>query len=98
MCTTAEMARMGQPSRDAIAETLSSIPPTAARTVLLARPHQGGLMPNPDRTSVPGLGSDEPSSGASARKPILATMPGPDPLWNRYVEDNLPPNGGTLSD
>lgn len=31
-------------------------------------------------------------------KPILATMPGPDPLWNRYVEDYLPPNGGTPSD
>lgn len=55
-------------------------------------------MTNRDRTSVPGLQSDEPSSGASARKPILATMPGPDPLWNRYVEDNLPPNGGTLRD
>lgn len=28
------------------------------------------------------------------RKPILATMPGPDPLWNTFVEDYLPATGG----
>ena len=33
-----------------------------------------------------------------SRKPILATMPGPDPLWNTYVEDYLPPNAGTPRD
>lgn len=32
------------------------------------------------------------------RKPILATMPGPDPLWNQYVEDYLPKHAGTLRD
>jgi hypothetical protein len=32
------------------------------------------------------------------RKPILATMPGPDPAWNRHVYDYLPPDGGTLAD
>jgi hypothetical protein len=32
------------------------------------------------------------------KKPILATMPGPDPLWKKYVEDYLPANGGTISD
>ena len=32
------------------------------------------------------------------KKPILATMPGPDPLWNTYVEDYLPANGGTIND
>lgn len=25
-------------------------------------------------------------------------MPGPDPLWNTFVEDYLPPNGGTIRD
>lgn len=35
---------------------------------------------------------------ALGRKPVLATMPGPDPLWNTYVEDYLPENGGTLRD
>lgn len=34
----------------------------------------------------------------SMRKPILATMPGPDPLWNRYVEDWRPEKIGTLKD
>lgn len=57
-------------------------------------------MQDRDRTSMPGSRSDEPSSSAASavRKPILATMPGPDPLWNRYVDDDLPPNGGTLAD
>lgn len=32
------------------------------------------------------------------RKPALATMPSEDPLWNRYVEDYLPPNAGTFKD
>ena len=32
------------------------------------------------------------------RKPILATMPGPDPLWNVYVEDYLPENAGSIQD
>jgi hypothetical protein len=32
------------------------------------------------------------------RKPVLATMPGPDPLWNTYVEDYLPARVGTFSD
>ena len=35
---------------------------------------------------------------APPRKPILATMPGPDPLWNQYVEDYLPEHAGTLRD
>jgi hypothetical protein len=35
---------------------------------------------------------------AQRRKPILATMPGPDPLWNTYVEDYLPENAGSLQD
>ena len=35
---------------------------------------------------------------APPRKPILATMPGPDPLWNQYVEDYLPPHAGTPKD
>ena len=35
---------------------------------------------------------------AQRRKPILATMPGPDPLWNTYVYDNLPKNAGTFKD
>ncbi|HQS91930.1 MAG: hypothetical protein B7Y03_06740 [Polaromonas sp. 24-62-144] len=32
------------------------------------------------------------------RRPILATMPGPDPLWNTYVHDHLPENAGTFKD
>ena len=32
------------------------------------------------------------------RKPILATMPGPDPLWNTYVHDHLPQNAGSFKD
>jgi glycosyltransferase involved in cell wall biosynthesis len=32
------------------------------------------------------------------RKPILATMPGPDPLWNAHVYDHLPDNAGSLKD
>jgi hypothetical protein len=44
------------------------------------------------------LPSDAASGPVPARKPVLATMPGPDPLWNTYVEDYLPPNAGTLSD
>jgi glycosyltransferase involved in cell wall biosynthesis len=32
------------------------------------------------------------------RKPVLATIPGPDPLWNTYVEDSLPPDAGSLKD
>jgi Glycosyl transferases group 1 len=44
-----------------------------------------------------------PTSAAQAaeakrRKPILATMPGPDPLWNAYVYDHLPANAGTFKD
>jgi glycosyltransferase involved in cell wall biosynthesis len=35
---------------------------------------------------------------AKRRKPILATMPGPDPLWNTYVYDHLPDNGGSVKD
>lgn len=35
---------------------------------------------------------------AKRRKPILATMPGPDPLWNTYVHDHLPDNAGSLKD
>lgn len=37
-----------------------------------------------------------PSKGGTVvpRKPILATMPGPDPLWNQYVEDYRPERGG----
>jgi glycosyltransferase involved in cell wall biosynthesis len=38
------------------------------------------------------------SDPAHRRKPILATMPGPDPLWNTYVEDYLPENAGSLQD
>ena len=38
------------------------------------------------------------SASMAGRKPVLATMPGPDPLWNTYVEDYLPPNAGSLSD
>ena len=38
------------------------------------------------------------TSAAPPRKPILATMPGPDPLWNQYVEDYLPDHAGTLRD
>lgn len=40
------------------------------------------------------------SSGRAAtdRKPVLATMPSDDPLWNDFVEDYLPPDGGTLRD
>ena len=34
----------------------------------------------------------------AGRKPVLATMPGPDPLWNTYVEDYLPEDAGTLRD
>jgi hypothetical protein len=37
-------------------------------------------------------------SGGSGRKPVLATMPGPDPTWNDYVEDYLPRNAGSLHD
>jgi glycosyltransferase involved in cell wall biosynthesis len=32
------------------------------------------------------------------RKPVLATMPSPLDLWNRYVEDSVPPYAGTLRD
>lgn len=32
------------------------------------------------------------------RKPILATMPSPLALWNKYVEDFVPPYAGTLRD
>ena len=32
------------------------------------------------------------------RKPILATIPGPDPLWNMFVEDYLPHHAGGLRD
>ena len=35
---------------------------------------------------------------AQGRKPILATMPGPDPLWNTYVYDYLPENAGGFRD
>jgi glycosyltransferase involved in cell wall biosynthesis len=34
----------------------------------------------------------------SQRKPVLATMPSPFELWNRYVEDFVPPYAGTLRD
>jgi hypothetical protein len=40
----------------------------------------------------------EQTGRAAARKPVLATMPGPDPLWNTYVEDYLPPNAGSVRD
>ena len=32
------------------------------------------------------------------RRPVLATMPGPDPLWNTYVYDHLPANAGSFKD
>jgi hypothetical protein len=32
------------------------------------------------------------------RAPVLATMPGPDPLWNTYVYDYLPAHAGTFKD
>ncbi len=32
------------------------------------------------------------------RKPVLATIPGPDALWNTYVDDVLPEQVGTLDD
>lgn len=35
---------------------------------------------------------------ATDRKPVLATMPSDDPLWNTFVEDCLPPDGGSLRD
>jgi Glycosyl transferases group 1 len=51
-------------------------------------------MPN-----SPGLtGQSTPSKPTQRRKPILATMPGPDPLWNAYVEDYLPENAGSFHD
>lgn len=31
-------------------------------------------------------------------KPVLATIPGPDPLWNRYVEDYFPSDAGSFRD
>lgn len=31
-------------------------------------------------------------------KPIFATMPGPDPLWNTFVEDYLPTDAGSIRD
>ncbi len=34
----------------------------------------------------------------ASRKPALATMPTNDPVWNRYVDDYLPANGGTFKD
>lgn len=43
--------------------------------------------------------SEKVQSGqAPERKPVLATMPGPDPLWNTYVEDCLPKDAGSLRD
>lgn len=39
-----------------------------------------------------------PSETRDLRKPVLATIPGPDPLWNRYVEDYLPADAGSLRD
>jgi glycosyltransferase involved in cell wall biosynthesis len=39
-----------------------------------------------------------PTAEAQRRKPILATMPGPDPLWNTYVHDHLPDNAGSFKD
>ena len=41
---------------------------------------------------------DATGARGAERKPILATMPGPDPVWNRYVEDYLPPDAGSLRD
>jgi glycosyltransferase involved in cell wall biosynthesis len=38
------------------------------------------------------------SDQSPSRLPILATMPGPDPLWNTYVYDYLPSDAGTLKD
>ena len=38
------------------------------------------------------------AADASQRKPVLATMPTPLPLWNVYVEDHLPPHAGTIRD
>ncbi len=43
-------------------------------------------------TSVGGL------EGNGGRKPIFATIPGPDPLWNVYVEDAPSDRIGTLGD
>jgi glycosyltransferase involved in cell wall biosynthesis len=40
----------------------------------------------------------ESAGGMPGRKPVLATMPGPDPLWNTYVEDCLPANAGSIKD
>jgi glycosyltransferase involved in cell wall biosynthesis len=44
------------------------------------------------------LQSDVQSAPLPGRKPVLATIPGPDPLWNTYVEDYLPANAGSLRD
>ena len=44
----------------------------------------------------PGAGA--PQRGSRARKPVLATMPSPLPLWNEFVWDHLPPHAGTLRD
>ena len=42
--------------------------------------------------------SSPESEKSPSRLPILATMPGPDPLWNTYVYDYLPSDAGTLKD
>lgn len=34
----------------------------------------------------------------TGRKPVLATIPRPDPLWNYYVDDSLPPDAGSFRD
>jgi Glycosyl transferases group 1 len=44
------------------------------------------------------LSTDSRNGSAPQRKPALATMPGPDPLWNAYVEDYLPAHAGTIRD
>jgi Glycosyl transferases group 1 len=41
---------------------------------------------------------DFETGSARERKPVLATMPSPDPLWNTYVDDYLPKNAGSLHD
>lgn len=42
---------------------------------------------------------DQPRTAQGGQpKPVLATMPSPLDLWNRYVEDFVPPYAGTLRD
>ena len=55
-------------------------------------------QPNVHTATVRAREPEVPSEAARARKPVLATMPGPDPLWNTYVEDYLPDNAGSVRD